>query len=149
MNSRLMARVKKSFGGGRTKLRTQEKNKIVMTLARRSQYAVFSGDYITPPSMVKCTSVGEIEEEDGKITVAHPSSIVMTTYFMGLGHYTIVMGNGEEWKRVSFGLEGSALVSCQVFDRRKRGYLPKSSLSLFIGFGDEWWSVTRAPQVSL
>ncbi|KAF3488295.1 hypothetical protein F2Q69_00053571 [Brassica cretica] len=42
--------------------------------------------------MVKCTSVGEIEEEDGTITVAHPSSIVMTTYFMGLGHYTIVMG---------------------------------------------------------
>ena len=53
---------------------------------------VFSGDCITPPSMVKCTSVGEIEEEDGTITVAHPSSIVMTTYFMGLGHYTIVMG---------------------------------------------------------
>ncbi|KAF3592901.1 hypothetical protein DY000_02022711 [Brassica cretica] len=92
MNSRLMARVKQSFGGGRTKLRTQEKNKIVMTLAQRSQYAVLSGDCITPPSMVKCTSVGEIEEEDGTITVAHPSSIVMTTYFMGLGHYTIVMG---------------------------------------------------------
>ncbi|KAF2602326.1 hypothetical protein F2Q70_00025523 [Brassica cretica] len=42
--------------------------------------------------MVKCTSVGEIEEEDGTIMVAHPSFIVMTTYFMGLGRYTIVMG---------------------------------------------------------
>ena len=36
--------------------------------------------------------MGEIEEEDGTITVAHPSFIVMKTYFMGLGRYTIVMG---------------------------------------------------------
>ncbi|KAF2565583.1 hypothetical protein F2Q68_00026017 [Brassica cretica] len=42
--------------------------------------------------MVKCTSVGEIEEEDGTIMVTHPYFIVMTAYFMGLGRYTIVMG---------------------------------------------------------
>ncbi|KAF3575740.1 hypothetical protein DY000_02032097 [Brassica cretica] len=45
--------------------------------------------------MVKCTSVGEIEEEDGTIMVAHPSFIVMTAYFMGLGRYTIVMGKAH------------------------------------------------------
>ncbi|KAF3559425.1 hypothetical protein F2Q69_00014484 [Brassica cretica] len=43
--------------------------------AVRSRYAVLSGDCITSLSMVKCTSVGEIEEEDGTITVAHPSFI--------------------------------------------------------------------------
>ncbi|KAF3489164.1 hypothetical protein F2Q69_00053563 [Brassica cretica] len=68
---------------------------------------------------------------------------------LGISDWLITISNGEEWKRVSFGLEVSALVSCQVFDRKTRGYLPKSSLSLFIGFGDEWWSVTRALQVSL
>ncbi|KAF3598027.1 hypothetical protein DY000_02022709 [Brassica cretica] len=83
------------------------------------------------------------------------SSVSCGTSFMGesnelrISDWLITILNGEEWKRVSFGFEVSALVSCQVFDRKTRGYLPKSSLSLLIGFGDEWWSVTRALQVSL
>ncbi|KAF3512397.1 hypothetical protein F2Q69_00009763 [Brassica cretica] len=52
---------------------------------------------------------------------------------------TELLRNGEEWKCVSFGLEVSALVSGKVLDQRKRSHLPKSSLSLFIGFEDEWW----------
>ncbi|KAF3575742.1 hypothetical protein DY000_02032095 [Brassica cretica] len=65
---------------------------ILFTLQEKSHYTVLSGDCITSPSMVKCTSVGEIEEEDGTITVAHPSFVVMTAYFMGLDRYTIIMG---------------------------------------------------------
>ncbi|KAG2291187.1 hypothetical protein Bca4012_007139 [Brassica carinata] len=58
---------------------------------------------------------------------------------LGISDWLITISNGEEWKRVSFGLQVSALVSSQVLDRRKRRPLPKSSLSLFIGFEDEWW----------
>ncbi|KAL0791504.1 hypothetical protein Bca101_007750 [Brassica carinata] len=58
---------------------------------------------------------------------------------LGISDWLITISNGEEWKRVSFGLEVSALVSGKVIDQRKRSHLPKSSLSLFIGFEDEWW----------
>ncbi|KAF2611941.1 hypothetical protein F2Q70_00013572 [Brassica cretica] len=43
---------------------------------------------------------------------------------LGISDWLITISNEEEWKRVSFGLEVSALVSGKVLDRRKKATYP-------------------------